>query len=96
MTESVLERLGTTESTTLVLTREAGGKIRVTSLLWPEPKVILKDEVLEVRNVDGRLHIARKARYHDEWDPKVAPYDPYGPGQPIMDEEDVGGDVDVV
>ena len=59
--EDVLERLGTTESTTLALTREAGGKIRVTSLLWPEPKVILKDEVLEIRNVDGRLHIARKA-----------------------------------
>jgi hypothetical protein len=36
--------------------------------------------VLEVRNVDGRLHIARKPRGYDEWDPYVPPYDPYGPG----------------
>jgi hypothetical protein len=38
MTESVLERLGTTESTTLVLTRETDGKIRVASLLWETPR----------------------------------------------------------
>ena len=58
MLEKVLERLGTTESTTLAIKREEGGKIRVTSLLWPEPKVILWGEVFEIRNVDGRLHIA--------------------------------------
>jgi hypothetical protein len=52
--ESVLEKLGTTESTTLALKREVGGKIRVASLLWETPKVILPGEVLEVRNVDGR------------------------------------------
>jgi len=34
----------------------------------------------EVRNVEGRLHVARKPRHHDEWDPYVPPYDPYGPG----------------
>jgi hypothetical protein len=32
----------------------------VGSLLWEAPKVILRGEVLEVRNVDGRLHVARK------------------------------------
>jgi hypothetical protein len=37
--------------------------------------VILRDQVLEVRNVDGRLHIARKPRRYDEWDPYVPPYD---------------------
>jgi hypothetical protein len=42
--------------------------------------VFLKDQVLEVRNVDGRLHVARKERRHDEWDPPVEPYDLYGPG----------------
>jgi hypothetical protein len=52
--KKVLERLGTTESTTLALKREEGGKIRVTSLLWEAPKVILRGEVLEVPNVDGR------------------------------------------
>jgi hypothetical protein len=85
--EKVLERLGTTESTTLTVSREAGGKVRITSLLWPEPKVLLRDEVLEIRNVEGRLHIARKVRFHDEWDPKVEPYDPYGPGQPVVQDD---------
>ena len=28
--------------------------------------------------------------------PPTEPIDPYGPGQPISDEEDVGGDVDVM
>jgi hypothetical protein len=41
---------------------------------------------LEVRNVDGRLHVARKERRHDEWDPPIAPYDPYGPGD-VSDDE---------
>jgi hypothetical protein len=45
--------------------------------------VILKGEVLEVRNVDGRLHIARKVRNHDERDPPVEPYDPCGPDNGI-------------
>jgi hypothetical protein len=31
-------------------------------------KVILKDQVLEVRNIDSRLHVARKVRRPDEWD----------------------------
>ena len=49
-------------------------------------KVILKNQVLEVRNVDGRLHVARKVRKADEWDPPIEPYDPYGPGTacPVM------------
>jgi hypothetical protein len=40
--------LGTTESTTLALKREVGGKIRVASLLWEALKVILRNEVLEI------------------------------------------------
>jgi hypothetical protein len=54
--------------------------MRVTSRSWDGEKVFLRDQVLEVRNVDGRLHIARKPRGYDEWDPYVPPYDPYGPG----------------
>ena len=42
--------------------------------------MILSDSGAEVRNVDGRLHIARKPRQYDERDPYVPPYDPYGPG----------------
>ena len=66
-TEKVLERLATSEKTTLVCERQPDGKIRVTSGSWDHEKVILPDQVLEVRNVDGRLHIARKPRRHDEW-----------------------------
>jgi len=54
----VIERLGTTEGTTLALKREDGGKIRVASILWEDARVILRDEVLVVRNVDGRLRVA--------------------------------------
>jgi hypothetical protein len=39
--------------------------------------------VLELRNVDGRLHVARKERRPDEWDPPIEPYDPYGPGEGV-------------
>ena len=54
--------------------------MRVTSGSWDGEKVILPDQVLEVRNVDARLHVARKPRQYDEWDPYVPPYDSYGPG----------------
>jgi hypothetical protein len=30
---------------------------------WEDAKVLLKDEVLEVRNVNGSLHVARKERH---------------------------------
>ena len=46
----------------------------------------MRDQVLEVRNVDGRLHIARKPGQYDEWDPYVPPYDPYGPGAKVIDD----------
>ena len=61
-----------TEHTTITVRRELGGKIRVTSALWEDAKAIDKHEVLEVRNVGGRLHIARKERHHNEWDPKIS------------------------
>jgi hypothetical protein len=32
-----------------------------------------------LRKVEGRLDVARKPRLHDEWDPPIEPYDPYGP-----------------
>ena len=81
--QRVLERMGVSESLTLAVRREEGGKIRVTSNLWDNAKAIGKDEVLEVRNVDGRLHIARKERRPDQWDSPIEPYDPYGPGTSV-------------
>ena len=78
--EKVLEKLATSDKISIVVERQPDGKLRVTSGSWDGEKVILHDQVLEVRNVDGRLHIARKPREYDERGPYVPPYDPYGPG----------------
>jgi hypothetical protein len=75
---TVLEKLATTAKTTLVVEKQPDGKMRVTSGSWEGEKVFLRDQVLEVRCVDGRLHVARKARNHDEWDVRVEPYYPNG------------------
>ena len=47
----------------------------------------LRDQVLDVPNVDNRLHIARKPQKPDEWDPPIAAYDPYGPGTGVSDHD---------
>jgi hypothetical protein len=39
-------------------------------------QVILRGEVLEVRNVDGALHITRKAKKPDGWNSPFPEYDP--------------------
>ena len=77
--QKVLERLAVSDKASLIFESQMDGKIRVTSGSWDGEKVILRDQVLEVRKVDGRLHVARKPRHHDEWGPYVPPYDPYGP-----------------
>ena len=43
----------------------------LTSGSWGGEKVFLRDQVLEVRNVEGRILVARKPRRHDEWDPPI-------------------------
>ncbi len=58
----------TTEKTTLVLERLADGKIRATSNSFVEEKLILADQVLEARSIDGRIRIARKDREHGPGD----------------------------
>ena len=87
--EKVLERLATSEKLTIVVAREIDGKMRVTSGSWEGEKVFYKDQVLEVRNVDGRLHLARKVRNPNEWDPPIEPYDPYGPGTGVSADADL-------
>jgi hypothetical protein len=62
--------------------------MRVTSNSWDEPKVLFPSAVLEIRNVDTRLHDARKDKRPDEWDPPIVPCDCYGPGS--------GNDFDVI
>ena len=81
-----IERLATTEQTSIVIERQPDGKMRVTSGFWDGEKVFLREQVLEVRNVEGRIHVARKPRRHDEWDPPIPPYDPYGPGDEFIDD----------
>ena len=76
--EKVLEKLATTDKATLVFEKAPEGKVRVTASTWASEKVILKGEVLKVRNVDGQLHVARKERRPDEWDPPIEPYVPMG------------------
>jgi hypothetical protein len=42
----------------------------------------------------GVMNVARKSRAHDEWDPPIAPYDPYGPGD-VVSTDDVSTDTGV-
>jgi hypothetical protein len=46
-----------------------GAKMRVTSRSWDGEKVILRDQVLEVSKVEGRLHVARKPLHHRQGEP---------------------------
>jgi hypothetical protein len=69
--EKVLEKLATSDKATIVIERQLNGGMRVTSGSWDGEKVILRDQALEVGNVDGSLQIARKSRHHDEWDPST-------------------------
>ena len=74
------EPLLITEKTTLAIETAPDGKIRVLSASWEDARVILKDQVLELRNIDGRIRIARKAREYDDHDFPTPKYDPYGAG----------------
>jgi hypothetical protein len=55
--EKVLEKLATSDKATIVIERQPDGKMRVTSGSWDGEKVFSRDQVLEVRCVDGRLHV---------------------------------------
>jgi hypothetical protein len=48
---------------------------------WEDARVILKDQVLELRNMDRRIRVARKDREHDDHDVPVPVHDPYGSGK---------------
>lgn len=79
------ETLALSKKLTVVFEAIEGDKIKATASPWPDGKVILKGEVFEVRTVWGGLRFARKERFHDEKDPPVAPYDPYGPGEEVIE-----------
>jgi hypothetical protein len=73
-----------TDKATIALEALAGGNIRVNAVAWSDPKVVLRDQVLEDRSMDGQLRIARKDRHYDDHDKFVEPYDPYGPGEEVL------------
>jgi hypothetical protein len=45
------------------------GKIGVRTAACDDARVILKGQALELRNMDGQIRIARKAREYDDHDP---------------------------
>jgi hypothetical protein len=55
----------------MIVERQPDGKMRVASGSWDSEKVFLRDRVLELRSVEGCIHVARKERRHDEWDPPI-------------------------
>src|SRR5438067_13745323 len=59
--EKVLDRLATIEKTTLVIGRQPGRQNASDLRLLGQRKGVSARQVLEVRNVEGRLHVARKA-----------------------------------
>jgi hypothetical protein len=84
--QKVLERLATSDKTTIVIEKQPDRKMRVTSGSWDDEKVFLKDQGLEVRNVDGRLHVARKTKRYDDWDPPMSRYGPGALGDQAIDD----------
>jgi hypothetical protein len=62
LAKKVLERLATSDKTTIVIERQPDGKMRVTSGSWDAEKAFLKDQVLEVRHAIRRrlATVARK------------------------------------
>jgi hypothetical protein len=64
--EKVLEKLATSDKVTIVIERQPDGKMRVTSGSWDGEKVILRDQMLEVRQCRGaatsRESLARPTR----------------------------------
>jgi hypothetical protein len=55
-----------------VVEKAPEGKIRVTSGSWDGEKVFLRDQVLKVRCVDGRLHVDdENVEVETGWPPKL-------------------------
>ncbi len=79
------------QTASIVIERLLDGKMRFASNGLNQEGLLSGEQVLEVRNVDGRLHVARKQCRHAEWTPPVEPYGPYAPGKcydVITDEGD--------
>ena len=87
--DKVLEKLAKADNVMVSLEALPEGKIRANTSAWGDAKVLLRDEVLEVRVIDGQLRLACKERSTTTGDPPVEPYDPYGPGVTALETERV-------
>jgi hypothetical protein len=58
-----------TDKATFAVEALPEGKIGVRTAACEDARVILKGQVLELRNMDGQIRIARKAREYDHRDP---------------------------
>ena len=67
------DRLALTDKATLVLEKLPDGKIRATSNSFDDVKVVMPDQVLEVRFFEGKIRIARKERLPDAGNPPHIP-----------------------
>ncbi len=72
--------LATSDRVAIIVWRLLDGEMRVVTNSLGRRERVSRDQVFEVRNVGSRLHVARKKRRPDQWDPPIEPYDPYGPG----------------
>jgi hypothetical protein len=87
--EKVLEKLATSDKATIVIERQSDGKMRVTSGSWDREKVILHDQVLEVRRSSTPGCRGPQGASLASETPPVAAYDPTGraPNELIDDRE---------
>jgi len=69
--EKVLERMAIGDDVILTVKRDTEGKMRATARTWPDAKVLGRNEVIEIRNVDGQVRVARKERRPDEVGPPI-------------------------
>jgi hypothetical protein len=61
--EKVLERLATSDKTTIVIGRRPDGKMQVTSGAWDGEKIFSRDQVLEVRHAVPGSRLPALAKY---------------------------------
>ena len=67
--DRVIEKLATSDKVTLVVERLQDGKMRVTSNSWEGEKVFFRDQSRGSLGRWAPIHVSRKVRKPDEWDP---------------------------
>ena len=66
--DTVIDTLAFTDDTAIVVSKLPDGKFKAASKSWDEAKVILPDQVLEIRMIEGRIRVARKEKRRDTGD----------------------------